>query len=362
MTSPIDAYVAEAMAEFIKAGSATTSHEAAIAATPVKPSSPVEEKPIAPKEKKVKLAKDEQLYSTLFRYTPTRGDFGVPFYVPDAVMGGFVPKADPSYVVQQEEAARLVAAIVDGDKVLMTGPTGSGKSSLVKYVCAKLGLPFIRVNMSADVESSQLFGTLVLRDGATVFEDGPITDAVRNGAVLLIDEWELMPPEISMGLQNLLEDGGYLFLKEMPGTSEEKTLYPHPNFRIICAGNTLGQGDDSGGFAGTFVQNTATLDRFTCTIHLSYLSEEHEVSILSNHGVTKKDAKLMVKLASLIRDAHKQQQINLTMSPRTLINWARKAARYDDVQYGLVVAFMDKLRDHDKALVKEFVGKVYGKM
>lgn len=352
MTTKVDEYVASAMAEFMKK-----------AAVPIKaPAFEVEAATIPEELKKKpapKLSASEGLYSSMMGYVPKNGDFAVPTYKVDEGMTVFIPAVDDKYIVQQQEAAELVAAIIDGDKVLMSGPTGSGKSSLVKFVCAKMGLPFIRVNMSADVESSQLFGTLTLKDGATVFEDGPITEAVRKGAVLLIDEWELMPPEISMGLQNLLEDGGFLYLKEMPGKSEDKMLHPHPNFRIVCAGNTLGQGDDSGGFSGTFVQNTATLDRFTCTIHVSYLSRDHEVNILKEYGVAVSKAKSMIKLATLVRDAYKQQQINLTMSPRTLINWAKKSERYD-VEYALSVAFLSKLREHDKALVKEFFAKVYG--
>lgn len=350
MTTKVDEYVATAMAEFMKA------------AAPAAPPSVVLTKTVAEPIKApavVKVKSDETLYSTMMGYVPKNGDFAVPTYVVDDEVGAFIPAVDDKYVVQPAQAAELVAAIIDGDRVLMSGPTGSGKSSLVKFVCAKMKLPFIRVNMSADVESSQLFGTLTLKDGATVFEDGPITEAVRKGAVLLIDEWELMPPEISMGLQNLLEDGGFLYLKEMPGKSEDKMLIPHPNFRIVCAGNTLGQGDDSGGFSGTFVQNTATLDRFTCTIHVSYLSQDHEVSILKEYGVSASVAKKMIQLATLVRDAYKQQQMNLTMSPRTLINWAKKSKRYD-AEYALSIAFMSKLREHDKALVKEFYAKVYG--
>ncbi len=272
-----------------------------------------------------------------------------------------IPKTDDKYVVQKEECARIVAAIMDNEKILVTGPTGSGKSSLIKYVCSLLGAPFIRINMSADAESSVLFGQLVVREGATVWEDGPITEAVRYGGVVLIDEWELMPPEISMGLQNLLEDDGYLFLKEKPGSAADKTFVPHKNFRLICAGNTVGQGDESGGFSGTMVQNSATLDRFTTTVCLDYLSKPHEMSIIRGKTkVSKPTAENMIKLASLIRSAYNQQQINLTMSPRTLLSWGNKIVRHDgNVWFAFTIAFYDKLRDSDKKVVKELFDKVH---
>lgn len=345
----LDSFVASAMADYMSG--AAKEAEAAVPAAPTTPVAP-------PKEKKVL----KNGFAAMFGGVPeSMSDFVVDVFkdVPE-VVAYHIPKVDDGYVVQQEEAARLVAAIMDNDKVLMTGPTGSGKSSLVKYVCAKLKAPFIRINMSADVESSALFGQLVVRDGATVWVDGPITEAVRHGCVVLIDEWELMPPEISMGLQNLLEDDGYLYLKEMPGTSEEKTIVPHTNFRIICGGNTVGQGDDTGGFSGTMVQNSATLDRFTTTIHLNYLSKEHECSIIEKRtGVGKKIATNMVKLATLIRSAYGQQQINLTMSPRTLINWGNKLKRHDNVALAFRIAFYDKLRESDKKAVAELFSKVF---
>lgn len=347
----LDDFVTAAMTDY----TATTKKPmvAAVDTTPV-----VEE----PKVKPLVLKAGQVKYSDVFGVVPKNiPDFG--FHKFSDIPKDYawhVPKADPDYVVQTEEAARLVSAIDDGDKVLMTGPTGSGKSSLIKYVCAKMGAPFIRINMSADAESSVLFGQMTAREGSTIWVDGPITEAVRNGGVVLIDEWELMPPEISMGLQNLLEDDGYLFLKEMPGTSEEKTIIPHKNFRIICAGNTVGQGDDSGGFSGTMVQNTATLDRFTTTIHLSYLEAKHEQAIITGKtGVKVALAKQMIKLADLVRSAYGQRAINLTMSPRTLINWGAKAEKYGNPAYAFRVAFYDKLRESDKKAVQELYNKVF---
>jgi cobaltochelatase CobS len=350
----LDDFVASAMAEYDtapKAAPKKTKAPEMVAAPVVEPPKPI-------------LLKDgESLFSTLFGRVPKNmTDFAVrKFTDVPSNFTHLIPKMDTKYVVQTEEAARLVAAIMDGDKVLLSGPTGSGKSSLVKYACAVVAAPFLRINMSADAESSVLFGQLVARDGSTVWQDGPITEAVRYGGVVLIDEWELMPPEISMGLQNLLEDDGYLFLKEMPGDAVDKTIIPHKNFRIVCAGNTVGQGDDTGGFSGTMVQNSATLDRFTTTIRLDYLSPEHEVAIMTGKtGIAYGTARDMVRVAGLVRNAYNQRSVNLTMSPRTLINWASKTVKYGDSTFAFRVAFFDKLRDSDKKAVSELFSKVMG--
>lgn len=328
---------------------------------PKEPSGPTT---IAPPVVKAPLSLDkgQVWFSEVFDYKPKFGDFGVTWLEtptnPD--IARLIPDIDPDYVLQQDEAALLVAGMMDGDKTLITGPTGSGKSSLVKYVCAKLNRPFIRINMSGDVESASLFGTLVVRGGATVWEDGAITEAAKYGAVCLVDEWELMPAEIAMGMQNLLEDGGYLYLKEKPGTSDERTVHPDANFRLVFAGNTVGQGDVTGAFSGVGVQNTATIDRFTNTIRLGYLSQKHEVAIItSKSDVDKKVAHDMVRLASLVRSAYEQGKIGLTMSPRTLINWARKQKRYD-AQYALQVSYLEKLTPDDSKSVSELYTKVFG--
>jgi cobaltochelatase CobS len=342
--SDVNTLVAKAISAHFKGASAAPAPVAPVVAAPV-----------------AAVAKaGEEMFSHVFGYTPRMGDFVVTRVPVSPAVAYLVPKVDGDYVVQKEECARMVAGLEDGDKTLITGPTGSGKSSLVKFIAAKLGRPFIRVNMSGDVQSDALFGSTQVRDGATVWVDGAITEAVTHGAMCLVDEWELMPSEIAMGMQNLLEDDGYLYLKEKAGTSAERTILPAKGFALFFAGNTVGQGDTTGAFSGVGVQNTATIDRFTNTVKLDYLSAKHEVDIItSKTNVDKATATKMVKVAALVRNAYNQQKLGLTMSPRTLINWGRKQQRYG-VAFALEVSFLEKMLDDDAKSVRELFTKVFG--
>lgn len=356
--SPIDDKVAEAIRNELLKRHGGTPMPAAPAAAKVEPKI---------EKKEVKLIAGQKMASELLGMKLKKEE-DFPVTVLDRAslppeVSALVPSVDPDYRVQKNEALRILRGWEDGDKTLIYGPTGSGKSSLLRYLSAITVRPFIRINMTGDTESSTLFGGLVVRGGATIWEDGPVTEAVKYGCVLLVDEWELMPPEIAMGMQWLLEDDGHLYLKEKPGTSLDKMIHPHKNFLLVCAGNTVGQGDDAGSHAGTNVQNTATIDRFQTVVRLGYLDQDHEIGILTKKFPTlnKEFAEKMVKVAALVREANAQGNIALTMSPRTLINWARKLLTWGDVRTAFTIAFLDKLRETDRKVVLELFGKVWGR-
>lgn len=303
-------------------------------------------------------------YSSLFGDSYTGREHNITLYEEahwDEEVRMFIPKLNPAYVFPPEATELLVLAIEMGDRVLITGPTGSGKSSLIEQVCAKLQRPFIRINMTGDMESSIFFGQMTVENGATVWKNGPITEAVIHGAVCLVDEWELSPPDINMGLQWLLEDNGKLFLKERPATSGEKLLIPHSEFRLVMGGNTLGLGDETGSHSGVNVQNTATLDRFQTVIKHDYLNTKHELELLKKAvpDLSDNNAKRMVQLAGVIRSAYKNGDLSLTMSPRTLINWGRKTAYWGNPLTALRISFFAKIPDNEKEVVNKLVNKVF---
>lgn len=275
-----------------------------------------------------------------------------------------IPSMDEfeDYEPQKKEIEALLVAWEMGDNTNIVGATGSGKSSMVKFCCAMTQRPFIRLNGRGDMESSSLLGQLTARDGSTEWVDGTVTEAVRNGAVLCMDEWTLIPPEIMMSLQWLMEDNGALYLTDMPSDSSSKLVQPHEHFRLVCTDNTRGLGDESGSFAATNVQNTATLDRFGTIIHVGYLDKKHEKNILKNKykDLTDDLADKMLQFAKLVRTSYDQGELSLTCSPRTLLNWARKSLYYRSPKLALRLAFYEKISgDAERTAVQGFYKTVF---
>lgn len=282
----------------------------------------------------------------------------------DSKISSFIPNINHDYSFDIDKASSVLQAWELGEKVLCYGPTGAGKSSLIEQLCARTGRPFIRVNCTGDMDSSMIFGQLIAKDGSTMWVDGPTTEAVRYGAVFAWDEWDVTPPEISMGLQWLLEDNGKLFLKDMPGSSEDKMIVPHKNFRLVAIGNTQGQGDDTGSHAGTNVQNTATLDRFGSAVYVDYMEPLKEEEMLKKVMSTKKLGHFpfgkLVKLANLIRQGYTANQLNLTFSPRTLFNICNKVAAGVSLQEAFKLVYLNKLNTTQKIVSSELFQKVFG--
>lgn len=275
----------------------------------------------------------------------------------------FIPNLDKHYVWPKEATERAVVGLMQGDKILIVGPTGSGKSSLIKNICAKLRIPFVRVNLFNQVEYSAIFGMPKVSGGEMGYAHGPIGVLGMHGGVLCLDEFSSATADITMSMQYPLEDDGKIYLPDYPGEPNERLITPNELFRIVCTDNTELQGDTTGRHAGTNVQNTATLDRFQTMIRHGYLERAHEKRVLKSAVDTLPDkwADDMLKLAALVRDSADKGNINLTMSPRTLINWARKATYWGDLIKGLQMSFFDKLTDDDRKVVNEFIIKVFGK-
>jgi len=313
----------------------------------------------------IHLEPNQRLFSTIID-KPVTKEFAVTVFEPadwDEAIADFIPKINESYVIDEDLASSILQAWELNEKVLCYGPTGAGKSSLIEQLCARTNRPFVRVNCTGDMDSSMIFGQLTAKDGSTIWVDGAVTEAVRYGAVFAWDEWDVTPPEISMGLQWLLEDDGKLFLKEMPGSTSDKQITPHKDFRIVAIGNTQGQGDETGAHAGTNVQNSATLDRFGTAVFVDYLAPHIEEKMIHNKfptTITKGAAKELVKLANLLRQGYKSNQLSLTISPRSLFGMCRKVSVGYPLRKAFTLVYLNKLNDTQRKVANELFTRVYG--
>lgn len=355
MAKSLDELVAEKLAEELGKDMSSKNLSAKLAATaePPKP----EPKPLVLK------SGQKSAYDVLgIKSHDKIADFAVTVLDPTLVaeqIRMMIPDVDPYYSADMTAALLVLSAWEAKERTMISGLPGTGKSSLIRHLCALVNRPFIRVNFAEDIESSALLGGMVVEGGATVYKMGALAEAVLHGAVFLADEWDTASPGVTMSMQWVLEDGGKLFLRDMPGTNDERTITPHENFLFVATGNTIGQGDDTGSFGGTTPQNSATLDRFTTSFRMEYLPAAQEAKMIQERtGVAKAVAEKMVKVASLVRAAVNSNQLTITMSPRTLISWGNKWDRFGEK--AIDVAFTNKLRSADAKVVRDIVNKVFG--
>lgn len=239
----------------------------------------------------------------------------------------FVP-AEASYRFRKDDLSMLGAwvKINNGDGLFITGPTGSGKTSLVQQFCARLNIPLQQVTAHDRLETPELIGHQTIIDGDMVFQDGPLTTAMRHGHWFLLNEADLLDPGTAAGLNDILE-GQPLTIAENGG----EVIRPHEAFRFIATGNTNGAGDQSGLYSGTTQQNLAFMDRFL-VMEVGYMDAETEAEVLGDKvpQLPEDIRKAMVQTANAVRtqfmgESGSDGALEVTMSTRTLVRWAQHA-------------------------------------
>jgi len=284
---------------------------------------------------------------------------GVEFDVP--VTGGeFVPKVDNDYVLDKKLTYRLLLSLRAGEKALLVGPTGAGKSTLIEQIGARLNWPVVRVAASGGLTESDLLGEWTVRDGETVFNYGFLPRAMRMGALCLIDEIDGMEPSVAFAIHQLMEDEGRLVLLQNGG----EIIKPHPRFRLIATANTLGHGDETGLYTGTHVLNEAFLDRFAVVFKMSYMDERREASIIRKRtpGCNADLARKMTRMAGEVREAIEQEELYCTFSTRRLIDFARKYSQLGDLEAALGLTVLNKLAGSDSQVVYEICQRHFGSL
>lgn len=244
----------------------------------------------------------------------------------------YTPRLDPDYAFQESARDIICWFLYGNDALYLTGPTGCGKTSGIKQIAARLNYPVFEVTGHGRLELADLLGHLTVRQGTMEFEYGPLALAMRYGGLFLLDEIDLISPDVTAGLNGIL-DGSPLCLSENGG----EIIEPHPMFRFAATANTAGAGDESGLYSGTQRQNLALMDRFTLC-EVGYPSKDTEVALLTRKfpDLPQSLCTTMVEYAGEIRrlfigGSGVTQQIEVTFSTRSLIRWADLTVRYQNL-------------------------------
>ncbi len=271
-----------------------------------------------------------------------------------------VPEVDPSFHFVPHVCTAIVAGFAQNRRVYLHGPHGSGKSSHIEQVAARLNWPCIRVNLDGHITRADLIGRdmVVVRDGVQVteFVPGILVWALENPVALVFDEYDAGRPDVMFVIQRLLETQGKLTLLD-----QNRVITPHPAFRLFATANTAGQGDASGLYAGTQVLNQAQLDRWPLVAELDYPPAEQEQTILCARvaGLDPATAQGMVKLAHLCRQSHAHGDLSILMSLRTLINWAENYDLLGCLDSAFRLAVLNRCDQGERRLISELYQRCF---
>lgn len=277
----------------------------------------------------------------------------------------FVPEIDENYVFDPKTTLAILAGFTFNQRVLIQGMHGTGKSTHIEQVAARLNWPCLRINFDSQITRLDLVGKDVIKlkndKQITEFKEGILPFVLRRGITLVLDEYDAIKTDVSFVIQRLLEEEGKFALLE-----ENEIITPNENFRLFATSNTLGAGDDLGIYHGTNLINQAQMDRWNIVSALNYLDEKHELEILLkkllflNSKTHQQTAKMMVRLANLTRESFKNGDISTLISLRTLISWGKNIEIFSSVKTAFTLSFLNKVIDDEKIVVSEFYQRVFG--
>ena len=275
-----------------------------------------------------------------------------------------VPEVDETYKFDPDTTLAILAGFNHNRRVMIQGYHGTGKSTHIEQVAARLNWPAVRVNLDSHISRIDLIGkdAIKLKDGkqVTEFQEGILPWALRNPVAIVFDEYDAGRADVMFVIQRVLEHDGKLTLLD-----QNEIITPHSNFRLFATSNTVGLGDTTGLYHGTQQINQAQMDRWSLVATLNYLSVEVESAIVlakspsydSEEG--KRVIKQMVTVADLTRTAFMNGDLSTVMSPRTVINWASNTEIFKDVGYAFRLTFLNKCDELERQIVAEFFQRCF---
>ncbi|TCD05502.1 cobaltochelatase subunit CobS [Erythrobacteraceae bacterium CFH 75059] len=271
-----------------------------------------------------------------------------------------VPATDDTYVFDPDTTLAILAGFAHNRRVMVQGYHGTGKSTHIEQVAARLNWPCIRINLDAHISRIDLVGrdAIVLREGlqVTEFREGLLPWALQRPVALVFDEYDAGRPDVMFVIQRVLEQQGKLTLLD-----QNRVISPHPYFRLFATANTVGLGDTSGLYHGTNAINQGQMDRWSIVVGLNYLPAETEQAIVTAKSPATDPAVVasMVKVAELTRQGFMNGDISTVMSPRTVIAWAENYAIFNDVGFAFRLSFLNKCDEEERAIVAEYFQRVF---
>ena len=275
-----------------------------------------------------------------------------------------VPDIDPTYKFDPDTTLAILAGFAYNRRVMIQGYHGTGKSTHIEQVAARLNWPAVRVNLDSHVSRIDLIGKdaikLVEGKQVTVFHEGILPWALRNPTAIVFDEYDAGRADVMFVIQRVLEAEGKLTLLD-----QNEVITPNPYFRLFATANTVGLGDTTGLYHGTQQINQGQMDRWNLVATLNYLSHDAETAIVlakvpqMNTDKGRKIVAQMVTLADLTRTAFMQGDLSTVMSPRTVISWAQNSRIFDNVGYAFRLTFLNKCDELERQTVAEFYQRLF---
>jgi len=272
-----------------------------------------------------------------------------------------VPDLDPGYVFDPDTTLAILAGFAFNRRVMIQGYHGTGKSTHIEQVAARLNWPCVRINLDSHISRIDLIGkdAIVLRDGqqVTEFREGLLPWALQTPTALVFDEYDAGRPDVMFVIQRVLEVEGKLTLLD-----QNRVIRPSKWFRLFATANTVGLGDTTGLYHGTQQINQGQMDRWSIVSALNYLPAAAEAKIVAGKapGYDDKTVANMIKVADMTRQGFMAGDISTVMSPRTVITWAQNATIFKHLGLAFRLSFLNKCDEAERSIVAEYYQRVFG--